>query len=791
MRFIFLLASLIISNFSFSQAFVPTDKVSASDRADTDRFGFDVQMDGHFAIVGAYADDFGASNPNMGSAYIYEEVSVGEWQEVQKIFASDQNDYDRFATSVAISGTYAVVGSPQNDYDENDANYIDNAGAAYIYEQDGSGNWVEVQKIVASDRGTDDEFGWSISIDSNTIVVGAHQENHDINGNNYMYHTGSVYIFERDGAGVWNETQKIVASDRAPDINYPNGYSGEDVADQFGDAVDISGDYIVVGAFHHDYDNSGNGTGALWSSGAAYIFEKSGGVWTEVAIIQNQDREAWDRFGCSVSIDTNRAIIGAYSEDELADGVSGSLTNPGSAYVFERNGAGAWLQVQKLVPNDRHSGDHFAYDIELDGDYVVFGCHSDNHDENDANYLEDAGSAYIFHYSGGTWTEFQKVTPSDRREYDEFGIAVGLSGDTWVVGAFQQDLDSASLDSITDAGAAYFYTNDVCLNPISHSQSVDLCPGTSLTIGTNTYTSAGVYTDVLVAANGCDSVLTTTISIYSPVDVSTSSTTYDATALATGVSYQWLDCNNGFNALTGETNATLSNAPAGSYAVEVSDANCTDTSTCIAISCLNGTYNEAVDICGGQSYTIGTSTYTSSGNYTDTLQSIAGCDSIIITALTVATPIDLTVTQNINTLISNESGADTYQWFECNSGFNIPGATSDTYMATSFGEYAVIITQGSCTDTTACTLVDTFSDVASSLSDFSIYPNPANNQLNITTNLAGAYELSVLDLSGKIVLSQNNNAGITKLDVSLLPKGMYLLRISHNGSVEEFQCIIQ
>lgn len=791
MKLTALLFTVLITNLATSQAFIPTDKVSASDRADTDRFGFDVQMDGQFAIVGAYADDFGASNPNMGSAYIYEEVSVGEWQEVQKIFASDQNDYDRFATSVAISGTYAVVGSPQNDYDENDANYIDNAGAAYIYEQDLSGNWVEVQKIVASDRGTDDEFGWSISIDSNTIVVGAHQENHDVNGNNYMYHTGSAYIFERDAGGIWNETQKIVASDRAPDINYPNGYSGEDVADQFGDAVDISGDYLVVGALHHDYDNTGNGTGALWSSGAAYIFEKSGGIWTEVAIIQNQDREPWDRFGCSVSIDTNVAIVGAYSEDELADGVSGALTNPGSAYVFERNGAGNWLQVQKLVPNDRNSGDHFAYDIELDGDYVVFGCHSDNHDENDANYLEDAGSAYIFHYSGSTWSQFQKVTPSDRREYDEFGIAVGLSGDTWVVGAFQQDLDSASIDSIPDTGAAYFYTNDVCLNPISHSQSVDLCPGTSLTIGTNTYTSAGTYTDILVAANGCDSVLTTTIAYYGPVDINTTNTSYDATALATGASYQWLDCNNGFSPLVGETNASLANIAAGSYAVEVSDANCTDTSLCITIACLNGTYNEAVDICNGQSYTIGTSSYSSTGNYTDTLQSVVGCDSIVVTALTVAPPIDLSVTQNINTLVANETGADAYQWYECNSGFNIPGATSDTYMATSLGEYAVIITQGSCTDTTGCTLVDTFSDIMDNSSEFSIYPNPTIGQLNISTNLSGNYLINLLDISGKTVFTRQDNFGTSQIDVSQLPKGMYILKISHKGSVEEFQCIIQ
>jgi len=197
---------------------------------------------------------------------------------------------------------YAIVGSYHNDFDAAATNELSNAGAAYIFEKDISGNWIEIQKLVASDRSVDDEFGFSVAINGNTAIVGAQAEDEDVAGANYIYSAGSVYVFDRDGFGVWNQSQKLCASDRSPDINYPAGYTGEDLGDQFGWSVGISGEYMIIGALHHDYGPAGPPTAPLWGSGAAYIFERNLGVWNQVQKIQNFDRESWDRFGAAVAI---------------------------------------------------------------------------------------------------------------------------------------------------------------------------------------------------------------------------------------------------------------------------------------------------------------------------------------------------------------------------------------------------------------------------------------------------------------------------------------------------------
>ena len=155
-QLISLIAALILSLSGSAQLFSEIIKTAAFDRETEDRFGYAVDISGNFAIVGAYADDFGALNPNMGSAYIFEKTGIEDWTFVQKISSSDQDDYDRFGWSVAINGNYVVVGAYAEDEDTDDSNTLSKAGAAYIFERDSVGVWIEVQKIVASDRDTSD-----------------------------------------------------------------------------------------------------------------------------------------------------------------------------------------------------------------------------------------------------------------------------------------------------------------------------------------------------------------------------------------------------------------------------------------------------------------------------------------------------------------------------------------------------------------------------------------------------------------------------------------------------------
>jgi len=289
-----------VLSLAFAFAVVPAQaqfteiaKLLASDKQNGDFFGHAAAISGDYAIVGAYAEDTGASE--AGAAYIYER-SGGVWSQVAKIQASDKQGGDQFGWSVAISGDRAIVGAYNEDTGGTDA------GAAYIFERSG-GMWSQVAKIQASGKQAGDNFGVSVAISGDRAMVGAYWE--DTGGSS----AGAAYIFELS-AGVWSQVAKIQASDKQAD-------------DNFGFSVAISGDHAIVGAMWED-------TGGT-NAGAAYIFERSGGVWSEVAKIQASDKQAGDQFGWSVGISDDRAIAGAWEEDTGGTGA-------GAAYIFERSG---------------------------------------------------------------------------------------------------------------------------------------------------------------------------------------------------------------------------------------------------------------------------------------------------------------------------------------------------------------------------------------------------------------------------------------------------------------------
>lgn len=770
MRSIVYIAFTFLSSVTWGQNFVEMVKAVASDREQDDRLGYAVTIDGNWAAVGAYGDDYGGLNPNMGSVYIFEQQGLNNWVEVQKLSASDQDDYDRFGWSVDIHGDFLIVGAYGADEDTLNSNSLSKAGAAYIFKNVG-GVWTEMQILNASDRDADDEFGWSVAIYDSTAIVGAHIEDHDENGNNFMYHSGSVYAFELGTNNVWTETQKIVPQDRWVDMNYPNGYSGEDLADQFGGSVALWGDWLVVGAHHHDYATVSPLSGAMWSSGAAYIFERNVGVWTEVNKIQNFDREPWDRFGYDVAIDSNIIAVCAYSEDEEEDGVSNPLTNPGSAYIWERDAGGSWNWVQKIVPNDRSSGDHFGYSIDIDDSLMVLGCHSDDHDEFGSDLKPDAGSAYIFERNGGVWSQFQKIDASDRVEGDDFGVSVGISGHTVLVGAQYQDFNEIQTDSTEDAGAAYFYSNFIC-SPMDTTENVSICSGSSYSIGSSTYTASGSYTDILTAVSGCDSTVHTNLTVEAPVQTDLYPTMCDG-----GVYYY---------------QGVGINTP-GNYSYLYTAQNGCDSTVILHLTADPPITSEQwVTICWGESYSIGLNTYTSSGTYQDVVSATNFCDSTITTHLTVELPLDISISQNASILTSNET-ADSYQWFNCATGQAISGATSQTYNATEIGSYGVIITKGNCVDTSACIYV---SELIVGLENeilnqaIHVYPNPSlNGQFNfILSQPLQDAGIEIFDASGRLVqvISIQENSTL----ISGLTTGVYHARIKNGNAICHRQLIV-
>ena len=266
-------------------------KLTASDGATFDNFGTSVSIFGNTALIGASVDRDG-NGQLTGSAYVFR-FDGNSWVEEAKLTASDGADGDSFGDSVSISSDTALIGAPGNDGNGS------HTGSAYVFRYDGN-SWVEEAKLTASDGGSGDNFGGSVSTSANTFVVGA--DGDDDNGSE----SGSAYVFRYDGSS-WVEEAKLTASD---------GFEGN----FFGSSVSIFGNVTVIGAF---FDNDGNGQ----FSGSAYSFRYNGSSWVEEAKLTASDGATEDQFGFSVSTFGNATVIGSPFDDD-----NGSYS--GSVYVF-------------------------------------------------------------------------------------------------------------------------------------------------------------------------------------------------------------------------------------------------------------------------------------------------------------------------------------------------------------------------------------------------------------------------------------------------------------------------
>jgi len=410
-------------------------KAVASDRAANDHFGYSVAISGNFAIIGAYWEDHNASGTDSlskaGSAYIFAQ-STDTWVLQQKIVASDRAADDLFGMSVAISGNYAIIGAYQEDEDASGANTLINAGAAYIFYNNGS-SWSQQQKLVAADRYVYRYFGNSVAISGNYAIVGTEREDKDANGENSITQAGAAYIFYNNGL-TWIQQQKVVAFDRA---SY----------DEFGVSVAISDGYAIVGAANESEDANGENT--IGNAGSAYIFVRSDESWTQQQKIVASDRGTSDYFGQSVDISGDYVIVGAYDEDEDTSGVN-SLNSAGSAYIFVRN-VETWTQQQKIVADDRAESNWFGYSVAISGNHAIIGAYRE---------AWSTGAAYIFERDTTGWVQQQKIIAPVRIGYDCFGYSVDISGDNAIVGAYQEDKDENEENAIQDAGAAHIFSQN-------------------------------------------------------------------------------------------------------------------------------------------------------------------------------------------------------------------------------------------------------------------------------------------------------------------------------------------
>ncbi len=430
-----------------------------------DSFGDAVAVSGDTAVVGASFEDGGSTGVNgdessqssgaSGAAYVFVRNSGG-WSQQAYLKATNTGTGDAFGTSVAISGDTIVVGAFREDSNATGVdgdganNSLTDSGAAYVYVRNGT-TWSPQAYLKSSAGGFDDWFGISVGVSGDTIVVGANQEDSNATGiggtatNNSSFNAGAAYVFVRNG-GTWSLQAYLKASNTS-------------VNDHFGRAVTISGETIAVGAFQEDSSATGvNGdqaSNAASNSGAAYVFVRSGGTWTQQAYLKASNTGPEDQFGRSVSASGDLLVVGAFSEDSSATGVGGDQADngtphSGAAYVFRRSGT-SWSQEAYLKASNTGTGDAFGWAVSADGDLIVVGADQEGSqatgvdgDQGDDS-LHWAGSAYVFRRSGGLWHQLAYLKASNTGANDEFGAAVAVSGDVVLVGATGEDSEAAGI----------------------------------------------------------------------------------------------------------------------------------------------------------------------------------------------------------------------------------------------------------------------------------------------------------------------------------------------------------
>ncbi|HXN32351.1 MAG TPA: FG-GAP repeat protein [Polyangiaceae bacterium] len=342
-------------------------------------FGYSVAIDGDTAVVGAWND-----NGNKGAAYVF--VRTGTtWSQQQELTAADGASGDQFGYAVAVSGNTALVGA---------VGRAANQGYVYAFARTGSA-WTQQQELTAADGAPEDCFGCTVAVRGGTALVGAPGK---------LSGTGAAYAVVNAGGG-WQPQQEFL---------------GQAAGEAFGFSVALNPDATtaMVGAY-----------GANNEVGHAYVLTTNGGTWSQQAVLAASDGLAHDRFGYSVAVDTNTALVGAYGHG-----------GRGAAYVFTRS-AGAWSQqAPTLLASDGAPNDAFGYSVALSGNTAVVGAY-------EKSGAFGPGAAYVFTEAGGTWSQ-QEVLAAGGGQY--FGYSVATTGTTAVVGAF---------GASNDSGAAYVFAS--------------------------------------------------------------------------------------------------------------------------------------------------------------------------------------------------------------------------------------------------------------------------------------------------------------------------------------------
>jgi hypothetical protein len=363
-------------------------------------FGCSVAISGDTALVGMCADAIGW-NLGQGSAYVFVRSGTS-WRQQAKLIAGDGAAGDHFGQAVAISGDTALVGEPGDIIGANDTQ-----GSAYVFVRSGV-KWTQQAKLTAVDGAAGNRFGYSVALLGDTALVGSTSDNLDWSLENETMSPGAAYVFVR-AAGGWSQQAKLV--------------SGAHRGDDFGCSVALWGDTALVGARQAGAHND-----AIAYQGAAYVFTRSGATWVRQAELAAGDGTDGDCFGSAVALSEDTALVGAPADNI---GINGEQ---GSACVFVRSGA-TWTQQAKLTTSGGSAHDRFGESVAVSDDTALIGAPGALVSDGTYTHAGEA-LVFARSGTGWSRQAELTASPSKAvATVNDFGPSIALERDTVVVGA--------------------------------------------------------------------------------------------------------------------------------------------------------------------------------------------------------------------------------------------------------------------------------------------------------------------------------------------------------------------
>ncbi|MFY0644890.1 MAG: T9SS type A sorting domain-containing protein [Bacteroidia bacterium] len=541
---------VLLPSLVYAQTWTDIEILNAGDKKYGDQFGQSVHINGDLAVVGAPffynpdGGDFGYSE--QGAVYVFRKDSAGNWNEEQKILASDGKALDRFGYSVCINDDYLIASVRYNRFSPQQ--YSD--AKVYVFQRDSSGAFIEKQILREKSKRWRNRFGYQVKLLGSDIYINV--TNYDNDQGIYMTN-GAICHFKIGQSGLWEQVQTITIDTVKSGL--------------FGTSFDVDSNFLIVGNPYFDLMDS------LQSVGQVFVFTRPTDKWKESQVLYASNGTTFDNFGLSIGLRNNWLVIGAPNKGAQLFSDQGA----GAAYIFSYTN-GIWEEEQMIQSSQIEAGDYFGESIDIGEEYVIVGSRFTDLLDSLGGLLSNAGAAFIFKPDQtNKWVQFQKITSSDSVHGGWFGYQVSIDDKYSIIG-FPGAHHDPKLNTPGAEGQAHIYA--LCSE--THSTLiVNACKSFHSISRKHLWTKSGTYVDTINNAIGCDSIITINLNIY-PSNTSTEIIQEDNFLISgeTEADYQWFRCDSNFSRIDSAKNRMYGPSSFNRFAVEIRKNGCIDTSFC-------------------------------------------------------------------------------------------------------------------------------------------------------------------------------------------------------------------